>query len=297
MTRSKRQPGFSLTEVLLATGVLAIGFVLIATIFPAGIKLTAMAAEKTLAPAMSDEARAAVRLYDLNAEKLPSSGEIQSVLFSAEFLSDTSLKYFFRRLIYPTPFDPENSPLPAEGTPLYENLIAEVNGQIASDSLYPSLSPQYFSQNPAQTQRYCWRVLCRKDTNSPEGYQIHVFVCRWRKELRYYGFDYNKATGAFSPRESVHPKPVPVRIRAENNNSRVSIEANQVVYDEPTCRQFFLEGAWVVEDQNGYVYQIINVEGTTLVLNRKWQAGSGTSFLWVVPPAVGSNRNPCIEVL
>lgn len=297
MRRSKRQSGFSLTEVLLATGVLAIGFVLIATIFPAGIKLTAMAAEKTLAPAMSDEARAAVRLYDLDAGKLPTSGEIRSILFSAEFLSDTSLKYFFRRLVYPNPFDPENSPLPAEGTPSYENLITEVNGQIASDSMYPSLPAKYFSQNPAQSQRYCWRVLCRKDTNSAEGYQIHVFVCRWRKELRYYGFDYDKSTRDFRPKESVHPMPVPVRIQAENNNSRVSIETSQVVYDQLTCRQFFLEGAWVVEDRNGYVYQIIKVEGTTLVLNRKWQAGSGTSFLWVVPPAVGSNRNPCIEVL
>jgi prepilin-type N-terminal cleavage/methylation domain-containing protein len=296
MVSSKRQPGFSLTEVLLATGILAIGFVLIATIFPAAIKLTAMAAEKTLAPAMAEEARAAVRLYDLDADKLPSSGPIRSVLFSAEYLTDRSLKYFFRRMISSS-FDPETSPLPAEGTPFYTQLITEVNRQLASDSLYPSLPAEYFAQNPSQSQRYCWTVLCRRDPSSAEGYRVRIFLCRWRKDLRYYGFSYDKTTGTRSPIQTERPIPVPVRVRAELNRSEVTIETNQPVYEPDTCRQFFLEGAWVVEDQSGYTYQVIKRDGATLTLNRKWLSGAGEFVLWVVPPAVGSNRNPCIDVL
>ncbi|HOK67123.1 MAG TPA: prepilin-type N-terminal cleavage/methylation domain-containing protein [Anaerohalosphaeraceae bacterium] len=297
MSHFRNQNGFSLTEVLLATGILAIGFVLIATIFPAGIKLTAMAAEKTLAPAMAEEARAAVRLYDVDADKLPNSGEVRSVLFSAEYLSDKSLKYFFRRLIYPNPFNPEVNPLPAEGTQPYENLMAEVNRQIASDLMYPSLPKEYFAHNPAQNQRYCWAVLCRKDTTAAEGYQIRIFLCRWRKELRYYGFDYDKSAGVFTQKEKERPMPLPVRVNAVYGRSEVTIESNQPVYPQEICRQFFPEGAWVVEDRNGHIYQIIKRDGTTLLLNRNWQSGSGQSILWVVPPAVDSSRNPCMEVL
>lgn len=297
MREKKRESGFSLTEVLLATGILAIGFALIATIFPAGIKLTAMAAEKTLAPAMAEEAMAAVRLYDLDASKLPASGVIRSVLLSAEYLSDRSLKYFFRRVNYPNPFNPETGSLPAEGTLQYAALLTEVNRQIQSDSMYPSLPSDYFAQHPKQTQRYCWAVLCRRDSASAEGYQVRIFLCRWRKDLRYYGFDYDKTAGVFRPAEKERPAPVPVRILANSGSSEVSIESSQPVYDPDTCRQFFPEGAWVVEDENGYVYQIIQRREEALTLNRKWQSGSGQAVLWVVPPAVGSNRNPCIEVL
>ncbi len=282
MSRYRSRNGFSLTEVLLATGILAIGFVLIATIFPAGIKLTAMAAEKTLAPAMAEEARAAVRLYDVDADKLPSSGEVQSVLFSAEYLSDQSVQSFVQFYGIP-PHDPR--------------LLTTINARLTADSLYPSLPKESYAQNPAQNQRYCWAVLCRKDTTTAEGYQIRIFLCRWRKELRYYGFDYDKSAGVFTQKEKERPTPVPVRVNAVYGRSDVTIESDQPVYPQETCRQFFPEGAWAVEDRNGHIYQIIKRDGTTLSLNRNWLSGSGQNILWVVPPAVGSNRNPCIEVL
>ncbi|MEJ5260719.1 MAG: type II secretion system protein [Anaerohalosphaeraceae bacterium] len=282
MSDSRRQNGFSLTEVLLATGILAIGFVLIATIFPAGIKLTAMAAEKTLAPAIAEEARAAVRLYDLDADKLPNSGEVQSVLFSAEYLSDPSVQSFVQFYGIP-PHDPL--------------LLTKINARLAADSLYPSLPKESYAQNPTQNQRYCWTILCRKDSAAAEGYQIRIFLCRWRKELRYYGFEMNRSTGVFSPAESERPVPVPVRVRAVLGSSEVSIESNQPVYPPETCRQFFLEGAWVVEDRSGSLFQVIKRDGAALTLNRKWTGADGQYVLWVVPPAAGANRNPCIEVL
>ena len=43
MVKRLQNKGFSLAEVMMATGILAIGFVFIAGIFPVGVKLTAVA--------------------------------------------------------------------------------------------------------------------------------------------------------------------------------------------------------------------------------------------------------------
>jgi len=52
-----------LTEVLIATGILTVGFVLIAGTFPVGIKLTALATERTIGAVAADEAFAKIQLY------------------------------------------------------------------------------------------------------------------------------------------------------------------------------------------------------------------------------------------
>jgi prepilin-type N-terminal cleavage/methylation domain-containing protein len=56
MKQRLRHNGFSLTEVLLATGVLAIGLVMIAMVFPVGVKLTSTATERTVAATAANEA-------------------------------------------------------------------------------------------------------------------------------------------------------------------------------------------------------------------------------------------------
>ena len=57
--------GFSLTEMLIATGIMAIGLVLIATIFPVGVKLTGLSAERSIAAVAADEAFAKIQLHGL----------------------------------------------------------------------------------------------------------------------------------------------------------------------------------------------------------------------------------------
>jgi Tfp pilus assembly protein PilV len=55
--------GFSLTEVLLAIGTLAVGMLFIAGVFPVGIHFTTIASERTIAAVVTDEAFAKIRLY------------------------------------------------------------------------------------------------------------------------------------------------------------------------------------------------------------------------------------------
>lgn len=301
MSFSERYKGFSLIEVMLAACILTIGYALIAMVFPASIKLTGMASEKVLVPAAADEARAVVRLYEVEPKKLPTGGTVRSVPLSAEYLTDRSLKYFFRRLIYPEPFDVEIRSLPPEGMPLYAELMTEVNEQLKAAALYPSLPKEYFLQRPSQNQRYCWSVLCRKDSSTPAGYQICIFVCRRAKELQYYNFTYDKGSGSFTACESERPMPLPFRVSAKQDSSRVTIHTSQPVSNLPSeWRRFFLEGAWIAVDQGSedyQVYQIIQRDGDMITLSRKWRDSDGDWIVWLVPPAVGTERNVCLGVL
>ncbi|MBN2019449.1 MAG: hypothetical protein JW749_04420 [Sedimentisphaerales bacterium] len=62
----KSERGFSLTEVLLAVGTLAVGMLFIAGVFPVSIHFTTVASERTIAAAAADEAFAKIKLYGVN---------------------------------------------------------------------------------------------------------------------------------------------------------------------------------------------------------------------------------------
>jgi len=75
-----RNNGFSLTEVLMAAGILAIGFAFIAGMFPVGVKLTAITTEQTIAPIVVDEAIAKIKLYGKLYNELDSEPNLVDVL-------------------------------------------------------------------------------------------------------------------------------------------------------------------------------------------------------------------------
>jgi len=62
--------GFSLTEVLLAVGILSVGMIFIAGVFPAAIHFATIATERTIAAIVADEAFAKIRLYGIDLSEL-----------------------------------------------------------------------------------------------------------------------------------------------------------------------------------------------------------------------------------
>ena len=323
--KTENKNGFSLTEVLLAAGVLAMGFVLIALVFPVGIKLTSMSAEKTMSPVIAEEAKNIVWLYGLDPLNplFTSTISTYSKLFSSEYLTSQSLRYYYREMKDYTlaqfdPDDPVTYPIPAGDFPA---LYTYINDQLAEDSLYPSLPAEEY---PDQTQRYCWIALCRYNTAAPTQPIIQIFVCRRIEGARYYNFRFDPLTQTFrrNPSDSLtsadytdRPIPVPISIHVPSRSNPLAIVPVTIVgptgegpvYPLQLSHQFFTEGTGVVEDTRGEAFEITNREDTnndgiyeTLTLSRAWpSAYPSTAFntiLWVVPPAVGTSRNLCIEV-
>lgn len=66
MINTRQYNGFSLTEVLLAVGTLAIGMIFISGTFLTGIYFATIATERTTAAVAADEAFAKIRLYGFN---------------------------------------------------------------------------------------------------------------------------------------------------------------------------------------------------------------------------------------
>ena len=112
--------GFSLIEVLLAVGIIAVGMLFIAGVFPVGIHFTTIASERTIAAVVADEAFAKIRLYGVDVNSLPvidcvdyrnvSFGVVNPVEFSypSDPNIDISDKQFYwsalcRRVVDPDP--------------------------------------------------------------------------------------------------------------------------------------------------------------------------------------------------
>ncbi len=73
MKQGQKNKGFSLTEVLMASGILAVGMMMIAGVFPVAIHLTTVAAERTMAAVIADQAFAKIKLYGVNLGALGSN--------------------------------------------------------------------------------------------------------------------------------------------------------------------------------------------------------------------------------
>jgi len=66
MRKRRRNRGFSLTEVLLAVGTLAIGMIFISGTFLTGIHFSTISTEQTMAAVVANEAFAKISLYGIN---------------------------------------------------------------------------------------------------------------------------------------------------------------------------------------------------------------------------------------
>jgi prepilin-type N-terminal cleavage/methylation domain-containing protein len=273
MARYIRQNGFSLTEVLMATGILAMGLMLVAMAFPVGVKLVSVSTERTIADAAIGEAAAKMHLYGIKSFTDSSWGRPAA--------------------------DPNTTCTD------YEKVCATTFP--ANERYYPSLVPLL-----DEDKRYCWSILARRTDPAGDAVQTTVLVCRIQgMNAKYYDMD-----APPNNRDNLWPVPVKVTVKYTAFGKTITVEPNtqfNAGTETLTACRFFTEGCMIVEDKTGYLYKVMETQDVspkdgfreTLVLNKDFPnngvagAGfpsSGTAYIWVVPPAVGSSRNPCIRV-
>jgi hypothetical protein len=162
--------------------------------------------------------------------------------------------------------------------------------------------------------KYHWSAVCRP----LDARQIHMTVFVARKissVMQYYSWGF--VSGVPMPGQSSWPSPVPVRLEYEGNPVQLKVlEARNSEWG-PSIFGFFGDTTVLVDDVNGKLYRVIEYKPSvlngprdTLVLQDPWQwdgfeqdptaappAGPLTRRFWIVPPGVGSTRNPVIGVV
>lgn len=258
--------------MLLATAIMAVGLVMIATIFPVGVKLTGMSVHRSIAAVAADEAFAKVRLYGLRdfanwPETEPNA------------LSD------YR---YAAPDDPD--------TGTYRTADWK-------EFLYPSAVVP-----PQERAKYHWSALCRRDTETGQNaVQITVFVThKTVGGMNYHQLLYDGA--GYTPDQTA-PWPTPVRISVSFDTSagkeRILYLVDDDNYTVTEAQSFFDENYTIVDDYTGRIYRILEKRDDDgdgqldLVLYDDWQPDPDSpedGVVWVVPPGIGSDTYPCMGV-
>lgn len=285
--------GFTLIEALIAVGVLGMGLILIAMVFPVGIKLTGTAVERSIGTLAANEGLAKVQLYGLR------EFQYWPLAIIAEHHNDP--RY--------APDKWENATYDACENYIYAtdywnwgiDGLPWTNDDLRIYTDWPEFL--YPSANTAESRRYHWSALCRRV--APKQVQLIVFATRKVDEkLKYYSYTYDYINKKYvSGIDSDWPMPVPVSVSFDNASGKekeLKIQTGGWAGFSDAPFSFFGGNATIVEDKTGRIYRVSDYKASgggvrdTLVLTEDWQGGDR---VWVVPPAVGSTRNPVVGVM
>jgi len=248
--RTTNSKGFSLTEILLAVGILAVGMLFIAGTFLVGIHFSTIATEQTIAAVAADEAFAKIKLYDPN---------LAGLLF--------------------------NQQTPLEVIPL------------KSGTFFPPNEFAYPSTNTVAEKQYYWSALCRRVAPDPNRLvQVMVFVCRKVGS----GTEYRVRDPRNWPQLMPSNRPVAVDLSVAQGANLFELVVNDLNPPDGVSEATFVnDGYTLIDGATGQIYRVLEryqpPADNVIRLDRPW-AGGPPGSVWVVPPPVGSGRNPCIAV-
>jgi prepilin-type N-terminal cleavage/methylation domain-containing protein len=263
MARLCKNRGFSLTEVLIAVGILAVGMTFIAGVFPAGIYLTTIATERTIAAVAADEAFAKIRIYAV--------GDLSVTTDDVDLagLKTNELTDFNGPTVFPATanIDPNEFAYPSD----------------------PGID--------VSEKQYCWSALCRRAAPDPNRLvQVTVFVCRKvSKNLKYHDPNVGGTVN--------WPMPVRVGVEAVvGADNELRIRSRPGAYDDKTFINDGYTIVDDATGRIYRVLERYKSPDDRILLDRKWddKDWQGNTILlpkvWVVPPPVNGGRYPCIAV-
>jgi len=141
---------------------------------------------------------------------------------------------------------------------------------------------------PAEKQ-YFWSAICRRVAPDPARLvQVTVFISRKAgRNTKYHS--------PADPFNSVADYPMPVKVDVTATG-----DANELRITDYGTKNWINDGYTIVDDENGRIYRVLerypSPEDDIIRLSRPWDPGIVSDMIWIVPPPVGSGRNPCIAV-
>ncbi len=244
----------------MSVGILAVGMIFIAGVFPVSIYFTTTAAERTEAAVIADEAFAKIRLYDVNLALLSTVPITDSVDFN-----DVSG-------------------------------IAPLSISL-DEFAYPSTNT---NPNPAQKQYYWSALCRRVDPNTSLVQVTVFISRRIGAGRVYWDRDYTSSPPPPDPAGSFYPIPIAVEVSQIGPDRLLIIDNFNDGVDERTFINDGYTIVDNETGQIYRVLERDADNPDTIVLDRSWQGAAIApptgGWVWVVPPPVNGGRYPCIGV-
>lgn len=252
--------------MLLSIGVLSVGMIFVAGVFPVAIYFSTVSTERTMAAVVADEAFAKIKIYaegDPN-DIIPPGDDVR-----VDLLRDDRLQSFSDA-----------------------NIFRATDGIEPNEFTYPSDLDISLKQK-----QYYWSALCRlseSDVNNPNPpVQVTVFVCRKvAQHLEYYKPNSDGEVDWSTPEYTNRPVPVKVEV------SQLGLRDNELRIRNSDEKSFINDGYTIVDDKTGRIYRVLKrypENDDTILLDKDWCDDCGDA-VWVVPPPENGSRGPCIAV-
>jgi prepilin-type N-terminal cleavage/methylation domain-containing protein len=297
--------GFSLTEVLMAAGILVIGFMMIAMVYPVGIKLAASATERTIGLVVAKEAQAKLKIY----------ADHPYTIDFAKFRKDPNEILPDVMLFEDITGDETEFVMKIKEEDLIDD-DPDSEYYWVDEMIYPSLD--YYDRDISiDDSKYHWTAMCG-DTRNGRYVEILILVTRktgnrasfpvpeWDYTRHYYGYPVlptrNMSNYPYlSLDQEPGSRPLPVRV------DLYKIDQWNWWFDtDLTPVNFISKGSVVIDAFYNPVegikfYSVIDkIKSNEIELDGEITdtsfAADSVVTVWVVPPAKGSSRSPLVGV-